>query len=251
MSQIVSIHSYCGGTGKSNIIANLSALLAMGGKRVGVIDANFQSPGVHYLFGLDEKEWPCSLTDYLQGRCAVAQTTLDVTPLLGPNVKGKLFLTPSSTKASEIVRMLRDGHGVSLLSDGFWALIERLELDVLMIDSRPGLDEDSLVSIAASDVLVIVLRPNRKDFQGTDTTVHMARRLNVPRLMLIANMVPSSFAPADFKRVLEQTYKCEVAAVLPYYDEMMALYNESLFVLNRPDHPMTNTLKQVVVKLVS
>ena len=40
MSQIASIHSFRGGTGKSNTTANLSALLAMQGRRVGVIDTD-------------------------------------------------------------------------------------------------------------------------------------------------------------------------------------------------------------------
>jgi Mrp family chromosome partitioning ATPase len=39
LSTIVSIHSFRGGTGKSNTTANVAALLAQSGKRVGVIDA--------------------------------------------------------------------------------------------------------------------------------------------------------------------------------------------------------------------
>lgn len=54
MATIVSIHSFRGGTGKSNIAANLSTLLAAEGRRVGVIDTDIQSPGIHVLFGLDE-----------------------------------------------------------------------------------------------------------------------------------------------------------------------------------------------------
>ena len=52
MSRIVSIHSFRGGTGKSNTTANLAAILAASGRRVGVIDTDIQSPGIHVLFGL-------------------------------------------------------------------------------------------------------------------------------------------------------------------------------------------------------
>ena len=52
MAKITSIHSFRGGTGKSNTTANLSYLLANSGQRVGVIDADIQSPGIHVLFGL-------------------------------------------------------------------------------------------------------------------------------------------------------------------------------------------------------
>ncbi len=56
MSQIISVHSFRGGTGKSNTTANIAALLALEGRRVGVIDTDIQSPGIHILFGLDEAE---------------------------------------------------------------------------------------------------------------------------------------------------------------------------------------------------
>ncbi|MCB0177975.1 MAG: P-loop NTPase, partial [Anaerolineae bacterium] len=40
MSKIISIHSFRGGTGKSNTTANISAILAGQGLRVGVIDTD-------------------------------------------------------------------------------------------------------------------------------------------------------------------------------------------------------------------
>ena len=54
MSTIISVHSFRGGTGKSNTTANISALLAVDGARVGVVDTDIQSPGIHVLFNLDE-----------------------------------------------------------------------------------------------------------------------------------------------------------------------------------------------------
>ena len=68
MSKIVSIHSFRGGTGKSNISANLAVLTALKGKRVGVVDTDVQSPGIHVLFGFDEDRVERALNDYLWGR---------------------------------------------------------------------------------------------------------------------------------------------------------------------------------------
>ena len=61
MGKIVSIHSFRGGTGKSNTTANLAAQAALRDKRVGVVDTDIQSPGIHVLFGLDEKKNGASL----------------------------------------------------------------------------------------------------------------------------------------------------------------------------------------------
>src|SRR5690606_33701716 len=89
MSQIVSIHSFRGGTGKSNISANVAAVLAARGKRVGVVDTDIQSPGIHVLFGLGEERISHALNDYLWGECEIEQTAYDVTANLGGDLPGK------------------------------------------------------------------------------------------------------------------------------------------------------------------
>ncbi len=68
MSKIVSIHSYRGGTGKSNTTANVAATVARYGYRVGIVDTDIQSPGIHVLFGFGEDDIDRSLNDYLWGR---------------------------------------------------------------------------------------------------------------------------------------------------------------------------------------
>jgi septum site-determining protein MinD len=251
MPQIISVHSYRGGTGKSNITASLATLLATNGRRVGVVDTDIQSPGIHILFGLDEAKMGHSLNDYLWGTCHIKETAHDVTPRLSKDISGRLFLIPSSMKAGDIARVLREGYDVGVLRDGFQELIEALKLDVLMIDTHPGLNEETLLSIAISDALTIVLRPDQQDYQGTSVTVEVARKLDVPRLLLVVNKVPSVFDVADVRARVEQTYGCEVAAVLPHSDEIMTLASAGIFVLRYPDHPITAALKQVAAKLVA
>lgn len=251
MSKIISIHSFRGGTGKSNTTANVASLLAAEGHCIGVIDTDIQSPGIHVLFGLDEEKIKHSLNDYLWGKCDIQQTAHDVTPGLGADIKGQVFLIPSSIKVGEIARVLREGYDVGLLNDGFHELIEALELDVLMIDTHPGLNEETLLSIAVSDMLGIILRPDQQDYQGTGVTMDVARKLDVPRMVLIVNKVPSVFGLDEVKSRVEQTYDCEVAAVLPHSEEMMALASAGIFALRYPDHPVTVTLKKLAARLVA
>lgn len=71
MTKIVSVHSFRGGTGKSNTSANMAAQLALAGKRVAVIDTDVQSPGIHVLFGFDEEMEGNMLNDYLYGECPI------------------------------------------------------------------------------------------------------------------------------------------------------------------------------------
>ncbi len=259
MSKIISVHSFRGGTGKSNTTANLATLLAAEGKRVGVIDTDIQSPGIHVLFGLEEQDMKHSLNDYLWGKCEIKDTAHDVTKNLGKGIKGQVlvipkgqvYLIPSSIKVGEIARVLREGYDVGLLNDGFHRLVEDLNLDVLMIDTHPGLNEETLLSIAISDGLVIIMRPDQQDYQGTGVTVEVARKLDVPRLLIVVNKTPTVFDFDEVKKRVEQTYNATVAAVLPHSDEMMTLASAGVFVLNYPDHPITAKLKEVMRMLMA
>jgi septum site-determining protein MinD len=246
---IVSVHSYRGGTGKSNTTANLAALLAVEGRRVGVVDTDIQSPGIHILFGLDDKKIRRSLNDYLWGTCRIEEAAYDVTARLGRKVAGTVFVIPSSMKASDIARVLREGYDVGLLRDGFHEAIDALKLDVLIIDTHPGLNEETLLSIAVSDTLILVLRPDQQDYQGTSVTVEVARKLDVPRLLLVVNKVPAVFDAADVRTRVQDTYNAEVAAVLPHSDEMMVLASNGIFVIHHPDHPVTAALEHVAKAL--
>ena len=249
MSKIVSIHSFRGGTGKSNTTANLAALLAMGGARVGVVDTDIASPGIHVLFNLDESEMVHSLNDYLWGKCGIREAAHDVTGHVGAEIKGQIFLIPSSIKAGEIARILREGYDVGLLNDGFRDVVSELGLDYLLIDTHPGLNEETLLSIAISDALVIIMRPDQQDYQGTAVTVDVARKLDVPKMLMLVNKTPQSLDFDDVKKRVEQTYKAHVAAVLPHSDDMMALASSGIFSLRYPDSPVTAGLKAVAAEL--
>lgn len=251
MSKIISIHSFRGGTGKSNTTANIAALLAAQGLRVGVVDTDIQSPGIHILFGMAGTDIQHSLNDYLWGRCNIDQTAHDVTAIVGEAVAGRLFLIPSSVQANEIVNVLREGYDVSLLTSGFRQLIKDLALDVLMIDTHPGLNEETLFSIAISHALAIIMRPDQQDYEGTGVTVEVARSLDVPHMLLIVNKTPPAFDTAEVRARVEETYGCDVAAVLPHSDEMMTLASTGVFVLRYPDHPLTALYRDVAAKLMS
>ena len=257
--KIISVHSFRGGTGKSNTTANLAAIFASEGKRVGVIDTDIQSPGIHVLFGVNEDDIKYSLNDYLWGKCEIQQTAVDVTASLNATpdnrlripAGGQVYLIPSSIKVGEIARVLREGYDVGLLNDGFQNLVTELNLDILLIDTHPGLNEETLLSIAISDSLAILMRPDQQDYQGTGVTVEVARKLDVPNMVLIVNKTPTSL---DFNEVRERvaaTYNCTVGAVLPHSDEMMTLASAGVFVLRYPDHPISQMLRRIAAMLLA
>lgn len=251
MPKTILIHSFHHGVGRSNIAANLAYLLAATGRRVGIIDTDTKSPAIDCLFGLKPNQLTYSFNDYLWSKCDIEQAAYNVTEHLMTDLEGQLFLIAANTKVGETVRALKNAEDVHLLNTGCQSLIEALNLDVLLIDTQPGVNQGSLISITVADTLAIILRPNQRDFQGTSVTVEVVRQLDIPRVVLIVNEVPDSFDFGEVKAEVEKTYNCEVVAVLPHVDEVMALANKDIFALRYPDHPLTALLKATAATLVT
>lgn len=250
MAQLVSVHSFRGGTGKSNTTANVASLLAAEGRQVGVVDLDIQSPGIHVIFGFDqEKAMRYSLNDYLWGECELRAAAHDVTPAADGELGGRVWLVPSSMRPSDIARVMHEGYDVNQLNEGFRKLVDDLSLDVLVLDTHPGINEETLLSIAMSNALVIVLRPDQQDYEGTRVTVAVARKLGVPRMMLVVNKAPAVFEPDAIRQRVEEAYDCPVAAVLPHSDDLMVLSSEGVFSLRYPDHPLTSLYRNVAAQL--
>src|SRR3954469_24422881 len=213
MARLISVHSFRGGTGKSNTTANVATLLAAQGRQGGVGDLDIQSPGIHVIFGFDqERSMRNSLNNYLWGDCELGAAAPAVTPA-GDGFAGRVWLVPSSMRPAEIARVMQEGYDVNRLNEGFRRLIDELSLDVLLLDTHPGINEETLLSIAMSNALVIVLRPDQQDYEGTRVTVAVARKLGVPKMVLVVNKTPDVFDAAEVRQTVERTYECPVAAV--------------------------------------
>ena len=124
-----------------------------------------------------------------------------------------------------------------------------MKLDILLVDTSAGLNEDTLQAIAVSSVVVFVLHPDKHDFQGTAVTVDMIRRLQVPAIHLVLNNVPNALDVEDARLQLEQTYHCGRGIVLPHTEELLALSSSQPFVLCHPQHPLTAQIKELAEQL--
>lgn len=251
MGKIISIHSFRGGTGKSNTTANVASQFAMQGHRVGVVDTDIQSPGIHVLFGLDEKKMGRTLNEFLRGECTIREVAFPIGENTGEEpgrtkLAGKdLWLIPSSISGSEISKIVRDSYDPNLLNEGIQTLIKDLELDYLFIDTHPGLNEETLLSVTISDALIIILRPDEQDFQGTAVTVDIARLLDVPHLFLAVNKALSRFDFDQMRAEIEKTYDVPVAGVMPLSEDLVALASKDIFSLRFPDHVWSKAIVEV------
>lgn len=248
MCKVVAVHSYRGGTGKSNLTANLAVSVASEGYRVAIIDTDLQSPGLHFLFGINQDSNKKTLNNYLWGRDKIENAACDVSKIL--KGKGSLFVVPASINPDEIAMILGKGYDVSLLNDGCRQLIQKLNLDYLFIDTHPGLSKETFLSIAMSNIALLILRPDNQDIQGTAVTIDVAKQLRVRRMMLIVNKVLTRMNFQALQKKIEQIYDVPVAGMFPLTEDVMHLGSRGIFCLESPQHIFTQEIKKVTKHLI-
>jgi septum site-determining protein MinD len=251
MKTIVTIHSFRRGVGKSSLSANLAVLLAAQGRRVALVETDFQAPSIHLFFGLSDEEIPHALNDYLWDKCDILSTVQDVTSRFAAGAAGKLFVIPASNKIADIMQIIRTPLNLDRYTDGLEKLGNELALDMILVDTSAGLNEDTLQAIAVSNAVVLVLHPDKHDFQGAAVTVDMIRRLQVPAIHLVLNDVPANLDVEDTRRQLEKTYHCGGGVVLNHSEELMTLASSQPFALHHPAHPLTAQIKELAERLIS
>jgi MinD-like ATPase involved in chromosome partitioning or flagellar assembly/DNA-binding response OmpR family regulator len=252
-SKIIAVHSFRGGTGKSNLVSNLAVSLAKQGKRVGIIDTDLQSPGIHVLFGLDDETIDFTLNDYLWHRCALYEAAYDLSHLASGNPNGAIYLIPASAKADDITQIVREGYASDLLLDGCAQIVRDLQLDFLLIDTHPGIDRETLQTLAEPlpwrlaicSQLIVMLRPDYQDYRGTAAIVELARMLSVAELLLVIDQVLPNFEIETYRQQVQTAYGVPVAAVLPFAEEMMNLASSQVFAVRYPTHPLTQAVDRL------
>lgn len=247
--QIISIHSYRGGTGKSTLAANLAVCGLELGKRIAVLDTDLQSPGIHVLFGFQKEQITLTLVDFLWDRCAIGETAYDVSQRIKPDAPGKLWLVPASLTTQAITRILDEGYDVERLNSHFDRLMGEFELDYLLIDTHPGLNRETLLTTAISDLLILLVRPDQQDYYGTAVLSEIARKLEIPKIQIVLNKVFSRLNREELRRRVEETFGYEVIGTIPLSEDLPRLESKELLVRTSPAHPVSQIMRGIAERI--
>ena len=246
---MILFHSFRSGSGRTFIAANVAGLLALQGRRVGLVDANFNRPSIHHFVNLNEGEINHSLYDYLTGKCTILQAAVDVTgrlpaeihPPLKENVAGSLFIVPGHTNFGAFSPVMNAQFG-SFVAQGRSELVEGLKLDVLLVDVMDGWNEQTMMLAGVCKALVSVLKMDMQDYQFTASFIDSARELGVPQVVTVANLVPHGQKLERIEQQLRDTYHTPEAFAVPYASQVLENAGQGLFVYSRAENPVSLAL---------
>lgn len=242
----VSVLSFRGGTGKTNLVANVAWLAARRGGRVALVDTDLRSPGAHVVLGVDGSRLAFTLTDFVGGHCELREAALDVSSELEVREPGRLVLVPGRVRLDALTSMAEEGHDPQRLHGALAALREQFPLDLVLIDSRPGLNPQSLVTAPVSDLWMVLVRDDAQDLEGTRVLVEAAERIGLAELLLVPTMtVDDADGQREFVERLVESFGRQVAAPIPRTAELAALGSAALFARKHPEHALTQSYAQL------
>jgi len=150
----------------------------------------------------------------------------------------------------DIAEILRTGYDISRLTDFMDKIIDKYELDVIFLDTHPGIEQDVLLSFVVSDILLIVLRMDEQDILGTGIVIEVAKRLKISKIFLLLSMVPRSYSLEDVKKEIEKTFNVKVIGVLPFSMDIFADGSREIFYNIRRDSEFCKELEKIGMKLM-
>ena len=260
MNKSLAVHSYKGGTGKTLISANLAAICAKTGRNVCLLDYDFRAPTLQILFKSTPKHW---LNDFLEGDCTIKEVVEEV----NCGTKGKLmvgYANPSSRAMRRMMTKDRTAEMTALHSilSAKTTIYRDLKIDYLFFDTGPGLSYSSANALAASDTVLLVMKVDEFDVEGTRELIHgiydtLGRKTAILLNKVVTNEDPlRKIGPIErwhreetLAKDLEAMFACPVLGMIPCYPDILRAGGKLVHALHRPQHPMIKALSAALKKL--
>ena len=187
----------------------------------------------------------------LQHRAQIGQAVVDLTSRI--NLKaGCLIFCPAGHKLDEILSILDTGFNLYTFKKVLEDLARDHNLDYLLVDSHPGIEKDTLLSMALCDYLVLISRVDQQDLFGSGVMTEVASKLRKP-IVLILNMVPSSVSEKEAGKIsdrLAQLFGLHVLTALPFNSDVLEHLSKGVFVLEKPKDPLSRRFTEIAMKML-
>jgi MinD-like ATPase involved in chromosome partitioning or flagellar assembly len=245
MTLSLAVHSSKGGSGKTSISINLAAAYASEGKNVCLIDIDIRGPSLYTFFNAKPAFW---VNDFLSKKCGIMDTMEDVSAHVG--TKGKFLVAYSNPEISVIREFAckdRSWQSAALKSliSGKKELFDS-GIDVIIFDTSPGVEYESINAVAASDAVVIIHNSTNVSLNAIEQLINgiyapLNKKAAIINNMCHGNIMNCSIDQKQFGIPILENISCMC--------DVATKSNNQILVITEPDHLFSKSIVRIKNKL--
>ncbi len=230
MGKSIGIISLKGGVGKTSIVAGLGASIANFDKKVLLVDGNLSAPNLGFHLNVINPK--ISLHHVL---------TRKVNPSDAICSLRNFDIIPASVFDSSRVNNFALKNRIKFLKNKY---------DVILFDSSPALNEETLAVMLASDSLFVVTTPDYPSLSTTIKAIKEAKQRGTSIHGLILNKVNNKNFDISLNEI-EKIAEVPVLAVLPYDINCLKALSELVpFADYKPNSEGSRELRKLAAALI-
>ena len=164
------------GEGKTTVSANLATILAQGGKKVAIIDADMRRPRLHKLFDFENNR---GLSDIFLGRADIQ----DAITICGDE---KIMVIPAGNTPPNPTDLISSGRMDTILD------ILKESVDIVIVDGPPFLVADAALLASKVDGVLLIVRYGHSLKSAVREVMDQLNFLESRVLGVVINSLPKS-----------------------------------------------------------
>lgn len=221
-ARVIAVTSGKGGVGKTSITANMAVALALGGKRVCIVDADTGLANINIVLGLKPVH---TLEDFLEGGMPIEEILME-----GPR---GIRVVPGASGIVAYADLSRH-HQQSLLNG-----MQHLEqqFDYLLIDTAAGIADSVIQFVLAAERALLVVSPDPTSLTDAFALTRILKRNHYTgTLHVLVNMADSEAAARKIYQRFSQAVSKYIHVETDWFGHVAA--DRALVTAVRLQHPV-------------
>jgi len=230
MGKSIGVISLKGGVGKTSTVISLGAALSESGKKVLLVDGNFSSPNLGLHLNVIDPQ--ITLHHVMDRTAHIHKAVYELE---------KFDVIPSSVFTNQLISPLKLKDKIKSLKRNY---------DVILFDSSPALNDETLGVMLASDELLVVTTPDYATLSTTVKAVKLANQRGTKIDGLVLNKVYNKNFEIPLENI-EKTTNVPVMAVIPYdVDFLKAQFKFVPYVFHSPNSKGSDEFRRLAATLM-
>ncbi len=229
MGMTIGVLSLKGGVGKTSVVSSLGDALSGFGRKVLLIDGNVSAPNLGLHLNIIDPEVTINHVLMRKSNASKAICKLSNFDVIPASI---------TERPANLLKLRNRIRGL------------KRDYDIILIDSPPALNEETLGVILASDKLLLVTTPDYPALRTSLKTIRIAKQRGLPIIGLILNKVHNKDFEINIEDIENMT-NIPVMAVIPHdVNILKALSNFIPSTTYKPKSDASREYKKLAATLI-